>query len=416
MKKRHSSPLRLEVLEDRCVPALNPLTYDAAGNLSITGTLTYDNLVLDYLGGNAVHVTDQNTAQTLTKDYGTYQVDGGLSATLGNAVTTNPLGKGVIVNLGINNTADFLSLNLGNVVNTGGGAGYNVTISNNDPTGTPQATPGTISGVLTVNTGTGNDSVTINNVNVSSGITSNLNTGRDTFSLNTTPAITGDIDIGDNVSVTNVNDLELNTAFPLTAVHIEGNLTVSSENNTFGNNINIGDLFVPLDIAGSVFMTSGSTGIFLTQVNINADIGENVTANLGTGNNALTIDASSVVGGNLSYVGANNNNHITLATGSVIGGNVGVYLGNGTNTFDFNNIVLGSSITFQGGTHADTLNISGQAPGANLRAICGAGTNTINLSLGVDLHSMYLDFGRGKDTLNQAPGVIITWPTTLKNF
>jgi len=416
MKTRYNK-LRLEVLEDRCVPALNPLTFDAAGNLQITGTLSYDNLILNFNGGDTVNVLDQNTAMTLTKNFGTYAVTGDIDITLGNAVTANILGKGVVINLGTQTMASNIVANLGNVVNINGpGApGYNVLVSNNDSTGTPQGSVGTIGDNLTINTGAGNDSITVQNINIGTALTSNMGAGNDTFVLQTTGAIATDMSIGTNVSVSNVNNLQLNSNFPLTAVHIGGNVTTTAENNSFGNSWTIGDLFTPLQVEGSMFMTTGTTGIFLTQINVNAQVGGGVTANCGQGNNAFTIDAASVVLGKLTYVGGNGNNHVTLASGSVIADNVGVFVGNGTNTFDFNDIVLGNCITYLGGTHANTVNLSGQATGAATKITEGAGTNTLNLTAGLDIKSLYMDWGHGLDTFN--PGsVIFTWPVTFKNF
>jgi hypothetical protein len=378
MKAKTWVPL-LEVLEDRLTPSLTFTTHH--GSLTVTGS-TASATVTVTSAGNSVTVNDGGTAQTIT-------------------VTKN-------LTFNIQMTAAAPTFNY----DPGATAPGDVTLKVLSAAGLTLKAAGTssvdVNGELSITTGKGNDSVSVDNLNPA-GLDINTGGGQDFvfIGFNNPVTVRGDLE------ARNVNLIGLG-ALNGPAVTIEGSADISTDvvpGITFNmpNNIDIENhttiqenLYAELDGPFEVFSSQGATN-------------GNVDVNLGNGSNLALFQDGYSVGGNVS-VSARGNASTTVSVGSAtIGGNFDANLGNGDNTLVFHATLLGRSFSYKGGKGTDSVTLASDASltDARVRVNLGAGDDTFTLNTG-DVRSVFANGGPGNDVANI--NVPVTFDLKLVNF
>jgi hypothetical protein len=444
--------LLLEQLEDRVVPA--KVTF-ASGVLTIVGSPT-GRLDVTATGSNAVTVTDNAGAVT----YGNFSPVKSINLDL----HTHP--NIVNVNLNGNTLAAsvFIDLGLGDP-NVSGTHPVNIF-------------GGTLSGSLTMQNGNGQENYSIGLAGNPATILGNVFVtgkhgpgGGNTLFVVDNSMVTGNlvvskvdnVDIGTgtgtaagivsgNVSVVDSDSPDALSVNVLGAVN--GNMSISGSNagnivtliqsHGAGSGVVLGSLSANLEtspgLASDKFTMSANTlvGNNLTvtgaaggeAVSLSGTVAGNATFNLGNGTNTITLgptigvlNQTFVIGGSVSTTMGNGTNTFDIkgSAASSIAGSVSTIMGNGTNTFLMDGAaqVLGSTVSYRGGTVSDTVRIiNGQLNNFALNVTFFTGTRTVELGAGITLGSMRLDFGTGAGTktLQYDGGLIVTWPSVILNF
>lgn len=401
MNARSTRQPVLEQLEARWCPAFSLIALDAAGNLVVSGTPTSDTITFNFTADDQVQVLDDVTS------LGSFNVPGNLRINLGNKILNNG-NSGLVVSLDMNgfSLSGSVAMTLGNVINSGGGqSGF--AIDDGD-------LGGTISGNLTITSGSGDDSLSlVSGTTIQGNLSFAAGAGSDGVDL-------GAVNVGGNVVTSKVN------TFMLEAGQIPSNVDGNVILNAGGENASntyffFGTTSVRSRVGGSVIITTGN-GIIDTAL-FQGEIDGNLLANMGSGFNDFILDSSALVLRSMAYTGGNGTDIVNLAstaggTGAAVMGNATMVGGNGSNQFliDANTFIGGSSINYIGGNNADLLEFAGNAPGARLNANLGAGVDEFDVGSNT-LASAFIDFGAGLDKLVQTNGLTtIAFPLTLRNL
>jgi hypothetical protein len=452
MKLVRRARLHLEHLEDRTCPTL-AITY-RAGALTLTGS-PLGRLDLTASAGNTIQVTDNAGAI----NYGTFANTSSVRLQL----RTHP----GIINFDLNGTtfggSVYMDLGLGdpNIAGT-----HPVNIFG-----------GTLTGPLTVLNGNGVENIslglTANPVTITSNVIVNGSSGPgggDTLFVVDGSTVSG------NLTTTKIDNVDIGDGTGATVGTVAGNVSVDDSSAPVALNVNVlgvvgGNLSVRGGAAGTIVAvvvshpgggvvggslsadlgtSPGPTLAKYTQaanttigsnltvtggaggatVSVAGRVGGSATFNLGTGTDSITLGPTVgplaqafVIGGAVSVTMGNGTNTFDIKgnASSSIGGSVSVTMGNGTNTFvmDGGAQVLGSTVSYRGGTVSDTVQIiNGLANSFALRVTLFAGARTIELGAGITLGSMFLDFGTGggTKTLTYDGGLVVTWPSTILNY
>ncbi|MCH8043787.1 MAG: hypothetical protein IID44_08710 [Planctomycetes bacterium] len=150
-------------------------------------------------------------------------------------------------------------------------------------------------------------------------------------------------------------------------------------------------------------------------VTIDVAIGRGIFARLGGGDNSLTIrdsvgdpaegeDAVPEVGGGIIVSGGDGNDTVTVDEDAAVARLIFARLGGGDNTVNINGD-LGSSLVVHGRGGADTLNVSGNV-GRSVTASLGDGDNSVEV--GGDIgKNLTVRAGDGNDTVTIAEGAAV---------
>ena len=362
---------RLEVLEDRCAPAVNIL-FDGS-NLTITGD-----------PGTTLLITQNPADVTVTDDfgaYGPYAVTGNITAALTNTVAA----RSITYALGANAANGNVSISTGTVL-----GGNTVTVTG----------AGSIAGDFRVTGGNGSETVIIQEASIAGSVVLNLYGAYDAALVGTVTPVT----IDGNLIGTGVNEFEL---FDNSSVGGHVILNSAGEIAAATNYFFDGGLGTESKVGGSVFISTGAVtgaGLFVFQ----GQIAGNLVASLNVAptSNTITVDSSAQIFGNVTIKGYNSSDNVTFAAGSTVLGRIFVYGGNGIDTLTLNGTVLGRSIIFSGGNGRDTLQVGATASmgSARLFGYLGNGIDTYRADVAATLFSAYIDYG---------PGVDIFAPTDL---
>jgi hypothetical protein len=345
MKSKTWAP-RLEALEDRLTPSLSySLNH---GTLSVTGS-TASTTVTVTSTGNSVTVNDGGATQTFTV---THDLLFNIQMTAATPTFNYDPGAAAPGNVRLKVLSNAaLTLNVAGKTDVD------------------------INGRLSVTTGAGNDTVSIDDVNPDS-LKINTGAGQDTVLIGFNSPVT----VRGNLTARKVNLIGLGVLNG-PAVTVNGDVSISTDVTagiTFQepNNVDIenhttikGDLSANLNGAFELFSTMGV-------VKGNADVDFSVGSD-----EALFQDGSSVGGD--TYVNAVGKASTTISVGlATFGGNLDVDLGNGDNVFVFHGTLKGRSLSYEGGNGADSVTIAKEASltKANLSVDLGSGTNSFTLN------------------------------------
>jgi S-layer protein len=362
MSKRRRAHLRVEILEDRWVPANVRL---ASGYLLISPSA----------GESALNLTVQQTAAN------TFTVKDGAS-TLG---TYGPVGYMIITG---GNGADTITVDLNGLSYTGSilantGAGNDViSITNNS------GTAASIGGDVTLLPGLGNDTALINAAGTSGAlsiggsvqVTDQL--GNDTGNFGNDNAITT---VGGSLTFQGMNSVQM----------------TSSQNDRVGGSVNVSvvaDAFPLIMQEGAVGGTNNFTvgGSFNITGGAQGDVaflrgmalGGNLNANMGEGANKLAISSSAAtvttVNGNLYQSGGTGSDTADLR-GGVVNGNVTLNLGDGNDEIDLESFggqptVFGANLTINAGNGNLTIGTVDAQVTGNVYFNLGNGNTTVDFS------------------------------------
>ncbi|MBX7102437.1 MAG: hypothetical protein K1X57_00045 [Gemmataceae bacterium] len=373
---RFRRPLRLLNLEDRLAPAV--VAQFAAGNLTLTGDNTPNNVSINLTLPNAVNVMANSV------NVGTFNVTGNLTVNLGTASDT------VTVDLGGGTLPGNLSIGTGPA--TSAKSDF-VTLAN-----------GGVAGKLAVTTAGGADQVFVGvggSFKVGGNAAINLGSGADNFLLTPTSSIVG------TLALAGVNDMTLNGAvggftysgdggpinltFGMTSI-LEGNLTVTG---TGGNDYlwffgkltgslitNLGQgnntVVVGGEVGGSVTVMTGA-GNDIACINGSAKVLGNAAVLLGAGNNYFQIGGNAAVYSELTVTAGAGADSVNFSGFSFVGGNANLYVGDGANQYSFNdmNPEVGGSFRLTAGTGNDNIGQFSTKIGANASFAVGNGDNSI---------------------------------------
>jgi hypothetical protein len=440
IRRRHPAQLRVELLEDRCVPA-STSTF-AGGVLTINGDAT---------------ATAQNvTIAEIANSPGTYAItvtDNGVQAvstTLGNitSIVINPTNGGAdTINLNGSITAGTtltgnLTINptnkLGNLtVNIGsGGAGFNVngatTINDAGSSGFTNVTivgQGTSLGTTSITTGNGASNITLDtSAGINGAFSVVLGAGNDTVNLGLSTGgdlITGAVNVtGGGGTANTVSAFLANTGdmtvsgvqtVSLDSTTVNGNLTTFNTGSNESDEVILESFntiqgYVSINVASSsslyatvadtsiknFFSGVSGSGIDDIEIDEHSSIGTNFAVNVGAstgGSDFVEVNEGSTVGGNVLVTGTGN---LTFELGTSEGASVGGFVSlNETGSNSTADVTVGSSfssgITSVGGfvsvvasgnaptTGSDSITVNTASIGGTLGADLGAGTATVNL-------------------------------------
>ena len=379
--KAKTPPPRLELLEDRLTPSLTYI-FDAAGDLSVTGTTVNPTLTITEAPGNAVTVMDGASSKT-------FAVTGNLNV---NVLSLNALylvtynvGGTVLGNVSLN------ARSLGSVDMLVGGTAAS-----------------TINGSLTLKTGGGDDLVSINAFGGTAALTVAGSLTVDTGGGTDTLAIGGaaNVAVGGNLFAYNVN-----TMFFGSSTETVGGLTyITTDANTLGG-FNSISTSTTTTMAGNLFLTGSNASQLI--VLLEGTVAGRLFATLGNGAGSELVNEGTVL--DSVYVSGGSGGDVVVLGGTV-GGNVAMTMGNGGNNVSLTGTVGGTSISYYGGNGGDTFTFAAiNAAGAHLTAIFGNGNDTVNFS-STSLASAYLNGGFGTNTFSTSLGLVIDFPLTLVNF
>lgn len=369
MKRQQNltSPV-LEILEDRNCPAPLTFRFDTLGNLTIQGNFSENagvpSLEIIATGANTFDIIDGTT--TALSDI---TVTGSISI-----YTNDPRDEFVLVDLGGLNAVDA-----------------------------------SINGNLNVSLGAGDDTVMFDfNSPFSSSIGGNV-----TFNgVNTVDGVLFELGVNIGGSFTINNSLEnVGDNIFVTTANIGNNFTYR------GGNLSNSILFDSVQMGGSFFASMGNGGIQFVDF-VDSSIGGMVNIQAGSGNDAISVDASNIgsnlylslgggvnsldfagtLGGGLTYIGGSDDD-IVVIDNAVIGGSLYFNMGNagssnGNQMVMTNSAVNGSSITYSGGIGVDYVEFgAGTVTNqARFTAQMGVGDDTFTLDSD-SLGYLYIDFG-----------------------
>ncbi len=326
MTRKRRIVLSLEQLEDRLVPAT---AHFVSGTLLISPSPGESglNLTVTQSSANTFQVTDNG------KPVGTYGPVANLDITGGSgadSITVDLDGKTYTGNLLINSGTGNDTLT---IQSTGGAGG--------------------IGGNTTLITGTGVDSINLNSAGTTAirfgGSVQVISTGnQSTLNFGSGSSSTAATTVGRGLSITNVPNVNITNQTLSSADVINGGLTINDPNLGNFDTINVGNpgtgfgsSSIPLTINGNVNVSVGSSSATV-------DVGfvtVNNSTNLNLGNGSDTVTLGQFTGAHLptSFNGSVTINHtsgvveVFVDQGVVVTGNMNVQLGNATgsdtNTF-----------------------------------------------------------------------------------
>jgi hypothetical protein len=389
MKPRSHLRPRLEQLEDRFCPSLTVQLLP--GNLYVSGTPT-GNVVITEVNANVFQVQDG------TSNLGSYQDGGNLYLLL-----TNHQGKSVNINLNGHTLGGNLFINEG-TGDTNSFAAFGTGIYG-----------GRVGGSVTVVGGSGEEELVPGfqvipaapfivpfGLTVGGDFNYNARANTGAFKLNILdtgglfpPATAPVVNIGGNLNTTAVD-----------AIALGPNTTIEKNLNDSPAGEQAMELFIFGHVNQNVSFSAGfsppgagfPTTLFLDSA---GSIGGNLSANLGSGDNSVTLNPGSVVGGSanlseqgngtLEFDGAVNgsftlnlgdgNSTVAFTGTATVGGNMSVTGGSGNNdlaTTPFAGSVAGN-LTFNFGNGADSVTIA-NAPGGTLAWTSGNGADSLTLA------------------------------------
>lgn len=378
-KSRWTLP-RLECLEDRAVPAIISLTYDAPGSLCIKGQA--DDLDVNFTADNQVQIIADST------NLGTFPATS-LAVRVRQLIATqqtldvNLAGFTMTGNLTIQGLAssEILTIDGGNGLV---GGRVSITETANLPASPNAIQDLTIGGSLTIARGAATSTAlhqifNLANVLVGGSITFTGGNGPDTLALNT-------VTVGTNVAVT--SGLGFN------------NFSFSADS-----------------VIGTSFTYSGGDGDD-NLTNLDGVIGSTAYISLGNGVNTLIFTGE--VGTDMTISGGSGTDLLLNFSGTV-GRNLTVNLGNATtnpgasNTFDFSGAVFGSRFSYVGGLGLDDLDLNGTLANVYVDIRLGGSVDDLAMTAAVGrLRYLFVDFGAGNDLFTHAalnyPFYIINLP------
>jgi hypothetical protein len=367
-------------LEERTVPATWNATL-ANGSLTITQvtplgaadtlnvTDSASSIVLQDVGANTTPIPAAGIANVTLN----LLLDSGAGRTVNYDLTSQRTG-----NLTLNMSSGNQTLNVNGMTGTAGvGGNMSIyTVNGNDNFNLAVAHDFSIGGSLTVNSGTGTDSLVLGSAFVPSVVT-----------------------VGGNLIDTGTNNFTLDAGSS-----IGGLLSINSysKNSMFGAYNFFANQGTPSVVGGSVNITTGNGGVFNNVFQFQGIIGGGMTLNLGNSlNDQVITTVTSVFGGNFSVIGGSFGTTIDI-DGALIGGSVNLNLSKSTQLNSVtirNNVTIGgSAVTITGGAGTDVVDYAGHAAKAALSSYLGAGDDQFILEAGSQVASLYIDFGAGNDT------------------
>ncbi|MGF1583441.1 MAG: hypothetical protein ACFCD0_29325 [Gemmataceae bacterium] len=218
------------------------------------------------------------------------------------------------------------------------------------------------------------------------------------------------VTIGGNITLINVNDIELETT------NIGGSVFASFQGDSSPTDIDTdSDSFI-----GGNFTYFGVSGS--DELDFDGFIGGNLLVNFQTqaptGTDDLNITSTSTVAGNLTVMGGNlGTDIVTVAAGATINGNITLMMGGGTNDVDLLGLLTGGSITYLGGSGADSLTLTPTSGSSSPRifALMAAGDDVVEIDSTMATPSfLFIDFGAGSDTFTSMGGAI--FPSIIRNL
>ncbi len=235
-----------------------------------------------------------------------------------------------------------------------------------------------------------------------------------------TYSLTNAFTVGGSMSITAGNSTNAIALGNGTAGHIGGSLTVNLGDG-IANTLMTANGFT---IGGNLNYLGGSGGNAITLGGgTSGSIAGGVNVTLGNGANSFTENNGFVVGGGFSYRGGNSSDSVTLGGGASgsIGGNVSINMGNGTASFTENAgfTILGTNVSYNGGTGTNTVTVANTGPAFNLTVVLQSsisGTDTVDLSGSTNLNNIFVEFGTtgGKLWVPPPPGTYTS--LTLENY
>jgi hypothetical protein len=391
MNRQSRSVLSFEALEDRYCPSLTTVAVDINGNLKVVGTASAPAHTVSMIEDPVL--PDVFTVHDGATSYGPFTVTGNINLTLGNVPATTQ------VVLDLNGNAVGVP---GNVTMKLGNFGYDVIVTGG--LGAPNGQE-VIHGNVAINSGNGNDTVTVDNVTINGNL-----------AVSTGGSFQGGGSAGDTLTVQNGSVINGNVigsgldGFELTA---NGGISVASSvggsvvlSDFKSNTVNYafdGSALGNSVVGGSVIVNS-NTGFSMTELDISGEIDKSLLATVGKGNSIINVNAGSLIEGNVTLITGTSSPSISNVTffGGTIGGNVSVLQGTGTNQtmIEAGTTILGHSIRYQGGAGNDTFSFNGFAPAAYLYAFVGTGVTEFDFGPTATLARAAIFFGFGTHTAN----------------
>ena len=353
----------LEVLEDRCVPALTLIFGPGNTLVGITGTPNGD-VALTFVNNNRVNVRDNAV------DLGTFDTGPNLNVAIDALTAADP---DLVVNLGGFQFTGKFALRVGDAPN-----GWGLTVSN-----------GVIAGSLDVATGNGPDKVLIGEAGpllVNGPLGVNMGAGNDALTLSNTQ-------VQGPLTVSGAN------TFNLVATLVTGDLSFDSSAENVGTSL----------LTDAVSMIQGNalirTGAGKDSVNLFGTIQGNADLRLKNGNDLVNLNPGATIGGDLSLLLKRGADRTTIK--GLIGGDVQADFGEGNDIVTFDGAaVQGFAIVLVVGHGNDVFNVGPAglaAPQANLVFIGCNGNQTVNWVAALPtLLSAYLDAELGRQPLQCA--------------
>jgi hypothetical protein len=291
----------------------------------------------------------------------------------------------------------------------------NLTVNLNSGAKLATSLAGTVFGNVTINGGSDNQDVSFfDGFSVGGNLSVNLGTGNDTL-------FPGVINVGGNATFTGIN----NNIVLLPGTSVGGNLMVSPDNVQ-----NVNDVLVvqPNAVVGGFVNFTGSAGAS-DLVQIQGVVGGGVTFNALSNSVTSLVDQLQIVGGTVGgsvTYNAGSGNEGFLSMACVIGGSVSLnWTGVGTmKTADIGGVIGGGSVSYSGGTATVGQVVMYHAiSNASVSARYGsqASNTTKTFVLGpppmTTLRSLYVDFGTGgKKTFINGYGAKPPFPITIVNL
>jgi hypothetical protein len=391
---------KLEALEDRTVPATYQLVSGSLFISNQTGTLT-----ITSTGGTSVQAQDGAGPKLSFTGVGTVYVTG---TNLGQQVTfndTTTFNGNFFVNTGNGNDSVTLAGGklLGNVTVMGGLGNDFIQIN---------ADGNTVGGNVTYSDNAGNDRIDFSGTVLGSATV----TGANTITVAGTGVAAG---ISGNATFTNLGDgfpvnfktfnapavtfgkdLSVTTGSAADTVTFgaAGGTTVSG-NATFnlGEGLNSLTVGTNADVFNGNFSYSAGTGNDTVTVNAKAAFNGNFTTSLGDGNNTYNTSTGFSVAGNATLNAGNGSNGF-LGFGNVAG-NMNINFGNGNNNFTINRNVSGDvNITLGNGNNGVVFSSGTSSVGGTIHIRTGNGNNDIQLNRS-QTYVLDIQLGNGDDTV-----------------
>lgn len=293
-----------------------------------------------------------------------------------------------------------------------------------------------LSGNLTINTGVGSDSISIESNFFGSSIDGNINIyGGNNFFLNSFGF--DPIFVGGNITINDQTEQEIGRYEFL--ANIGGNLSIlgTPALPVIGNDV---QLFFGSTIGNDFFARFGNgnntfTFDFETYIGRNMTIltgsgddfvsfsgfaGGNLYYNAGSAITGNTLNLEGFLAGNLTMLSQGFFDDFVFWTGQV-GGNAYFNLGSSGLLGDVVDMfasagLYGSSFTYLGGVGSDFVNLDGEFNHTRVYASLGAGDDEFVMFSPLNLSYLYVDFGIGNDSFGPPPGEIFTYYVYLRNL